>query len=104
MNVQLQQILTRLKKPSVILSLVSQIASILMVAGIPVDKGFLVTVSAMICSALVTLGVLSNPDSTKSGYGDDFLTCSNSGEVERHVLVNGQMVCVNCGAIRQPEQ
>lgn len=54
-------------------------------------------------STLVTLGIFSNPDTKKKGVSDDILTCSNSKQPEPHVLVNGQMVRRECGAVYQPE-
>lgn len=100
---QLKLTLSRLKKPSVIISLVSQIAPILILLGFNIDEHALMTVTYALCSILVTLGILSNPDTNQKGYSDDLLTCSNDGLLSPHVMVNGQMVCKNCGAVYQPQ-
>lgn len=100
--VQIQQIIKRLKKPSVLLSLVSQIASLCILFGFNVNENMVMSVTTIVCSVLVTLGIMSNPDTKKNGYGDDVLTCSTSGDKEVHVNVNGQMVCANCGAVYVP--
>lgn len=102
MSEQGKSILQRLRKPSVVLSIASQVAAILVVFGLQIDRDAFMTVVVLGCSILTTLGVLSNPDSTKRGYGDDILTCSKSGRKERHALINGEYVCVNCGAIYDP--
>lgn len=103
MKEQLMQMLHRLKKPSVLLSIVSQVVAVLLMLGFDVNEGMVMSVAVGISSVLVTLGILSNPDAHKSGYGDDILTCSASGNLEPHVMVNGQMVCANCGAVYNPD-
>ncbi len=102
MKDQLVAYMGRLRKPSTLLSLVSQVVSILLLLGIHINQSAVMAVAAAVCSLMVTLGILSNPDTAKNGYGDDILTCSVSGKKEKHVLVNGQMVCQNCGTVYQP--
>ena len=95
----LKIILYRLQKPSTILSLVSQVLSILIILGVHINTAAVTTIAALGCSALVTLGVLSNPDTVNKGYGDDILECSEEGVRTQHVEVNGQMLCKECGAV-----
>lgn len=104
MNQQLKQFLKRLRKPSVIMSVVSQIITALLLLGFDVDKSLVMAIATIGCSILVTLGILSNPDSTKKGYTDNMLTCSNSGKKEKHIMINGQMVCTECGAVYDPSK
>lgn len=103
MKQQLLYIVSRLKRPKVLISIVSQIVTLLILFGFQVDENLILTATAIICSILAAMGVMTNPDTQTQGYGDDFLTCSKSGEVEPHVMVNGQMVCKNCGAVYQGE-
>lgn len=103
MNTQWKLIVSRLKKPSVILSLVSQIASVPIVFGLNVDKNIIITVAAILCNVLVTLGILSNPDTETKGYGDDVFVCTGCGQEQPHVIVNGQLVCKNCGTVYNGE-
>lgn len=70
MKQQLSQFAIRLRKPSIILSLVSQIITILLLLGFDIDKNLIMSVATIICSILVALGILSNSDSTKKGSGD----------------------------------
>jgi uncharacterized membrane protein len=102
MKVQLKQFALRLRKPSTLLSLISQAVSILLLLGVHLDQTVIMGVAAAVCSILVTLGVLSNPDTAKKGYGDDMYPCSSTGELEKHVPVNGQMVCEKCGSVYTP--
>jgi uncharacterized membrane protein len=102
MKVQLMHFANRLRKPSTIISLISQVVSILLLLGVHVDQSAVMGVAAAACSVMVTLGVLNNPDSEKKGFGDDILTCSSSGLPEKHVMVNGQMVCQKCGSVYVP--
>lgn len=98
MREQLLQTLNRLKRPSVLLSIVSQVVTLLLLFGFDVNENLVMSVAAAGCSLLVTLGILSNPDTRKGSYGDDMLPCSRTGRLERHVLVNGKFVCAQCGA------
>ncbi|MDR1705155.1 MAG: hypothetical protein LBS19_10810 [Clostridiales bacterium] len=104
MKQQLMLFVTRLKKPSTLISLISQVVSILLLLGVHVDQNAIMSVAAAGCSVLVTMGVLSNPDTKKKGYGDDLLTCSKEGKLCKHVMVNGQMVCEDCGAVYTPPE
>ena len=98
MKEQLTQMFLRLKKPSVVLSIVSQVVAILLMLGLKVNESTIMAVATGGCSILATMGILSNPDASKSGYGDDLLICSKSGQLERHGMVNGPMGCGNWGA------
>lgn len=102
MNPQLQLIIKRLKNPSVILSLVSQVITILLLIGVKINENTVMTVATAACSIFITLGIISNPDSTKVGYGDDILPCALTGENQQHVQINGKMVCVTSGAVYNP--
>ncbi len=99
---QLKNFVTRLRKPSILIGLVSQVISVLILVGVRVDQTAVMGVVTAITSILVTMGVLSNPDTKKKGFGDDIYPCSLTGELEQHVLVNGQLVCQKCGAVYDP--
>jgi uncharacterized membrane protein len=99
LKVTLKQFVKRLSKPSSILSLLSQVLSVLLLLGVHIDQTKIMGIGAAVCSVLVALGILSNPDTKNKGYGDDLYPCSNTGELEKHVVVNGQLVCETCGAV-----
>lgn len=94
---QLKIILTRLRNPAVITSLVSEGIAILLLLNVDIDVNMVAGVLATLTSMLVVLGVLSNPDTKKKGYGDDIAICSGCGEETQHVLVGGELVCKDCG-------
>lgn len=94
---QIKIILQRLKNPSVIMSIVSQIITILVLLNVNVDKQAVTGVVTAICTILVLLGILSNPDTNTKGYGDDMIQCDHCNKLTKHVLVNGKMVCSECG-------
>lgn len=100
----LEAILNRLRKPSVVLSLTSQIITILLILRINVDKNMVVGVVTIACSILVTLGIMSDPTTKNKWYLDDVRTCSNCKEKTAHTLVNGKMVCKGCGAVNDDEE
>jgi uncharacterized membrane protein len=102
MKVQITQFCKRLNKPSTIISVVSQVVSTLLLLGVHVDQSMVMGVAAAGCSIMVTMGILNNPDTQKKGFGDDLLICSSSGKLEKHVMVNGQMVCEVCGSVYVP--
>ena len=96
---QFKVILERLKNPSVILSIVSQIAGIAVMINPNVKADVITGVAMSICSILVLLGILSNPNTKNKGFGDDILMCSKCGKPSVHIEVAGQMVCQECGAV-----
>lgn len=98
MKEQMKLMLGRLRKPSVLLSVVSNVISISLLLGANIDENMIMQVAVIGCSILVMLGVMNNPDTEKSGFGDDLLLCANSGRLEPHVRINGKMVCKKCGA------
>ena len=98
--VQLKLILLRLKNPSVILSIISQVTALLLLFHIKLDESIVIGVATAVCSILTTLGILSNPSSKNKGYGDDIYVCKNCGRKSVHVFVKGQMVCCDCGCVK----
>ncbi len=91
------RILARLKKPSVIVSIISEIIAILMIFNVQVDVSAMESTLAAATSIFVTLGILSNPTTLNNGYKDDIRLCKNCGKMKRHVLVGGQLLCEDCG-------
>lgn len=96
--VQLQLILKRLRKPSVIASLTSQILTLFILFGVNVDATLITSIVATFTSIFVMLGIFSNPDAQKKGYRDDIMTCTNCNQISQHVKAGDNMVCTNCGA------
>ncbi|NLD19000.1 MAG: hypothetical protein GX663_01955 [Clostridiales bacterium] len=94
---QIHVIFERLKKPSVLISIASQIATILVLFNIHVDMDIVSTVITGLFSILVLLGIISDPTTQTKRYGDDLLECSNCHKLIRHVMVNGKMLCTECG-------
>lgn len=94
---QLKIIQERLKKPSVIISLISQVGGIILLISHNSDINLITKIIIAVCSILVTLGILSNPDSRKAFYGDDICNCKNCHKPSAHVIVNGILVCRECG-------
>lgn len=94
---QLRIIQARLKKPSVIISLISQIGGIILLISHNGDINLITKVIIAISSILVTLGIVSNPDSHNAFYGDDICICTECHKPCAHVEVNGTLVCCECG-------
>lgn len=101
---QIKSFILRLKNPSVILSILSQIIALLLLFGFKINENIIMSVAAIACSILTTLGILSNPDTKNKGYGDDIITCSECGKSCVHCNVNGQMICSNCGTVCTSKQ
>ena len=97
LGIDLVNLIKRLRKPSTIISLVSHMTTIFLFVGISVDIDVITGVTATICSALITLGILNNPDTVENGYGDDLLYCRACGRKAIHLNINGRMVCKDCG-------
>lgn len=94
---QLQLIKFRLKKPSILLSLISQIVTLLYIFKIDIDTELITSVITCITSILIILGIISNPDSKQKSYVDDFAVCCNCNKVTQHVAIGDAMFCKNCG-------
>lgn len=101
---QLKVIAKRLKRPSVIISIVSQVILLLILLHVEIDHDLAMAVTATISSILVTLGILSNPDSNNKGYGDDLLLCKDCKSTDTHVQIGDKMVCTKCGAVRDSQK
>lgn len=95
--VQLRLILKRIRKPSVIASLTSQIIALLVLFEVQIDTAFISNFVTVITSIMIILGIFSNPDSQQKGYGDDIRTCSKCKQLTQHVKIGDNMICVNCG-------
>lgn len=94
---QIKLLLARLKKPSVLISLTSQVAAILVLLGSTVDVTAVTAIATAVCSLLATLGILSDPTAQNKGFGDDLGYCENCGALAPCVMVAGQLVCRHCG-------
>lgn len=92
-------ILERLKHPSVVLSIVSQVVAILLLLNVNVDQTIVTGVVTAICSILVFMGIMSNPTTKNKWYGDDTLYCENCQKDSPHIPVGNSMVCTTCGAV-----
>ena len=90
-------ILQRLKKPQVIMSILSQIVIILTLVNVKVDIDIVTGISTSVCSILVLLGVLSNPDDSTWGYCDEVQVCPQCKEMTCHVRIKDELICRSCG-------
>ncbi|MEG1239982.1 MAG: phage holin, partial [Oscillospiraceae bacterium] len=66
---QLKTMLLRLKSPTVLLSIVSQVVTLLVLFKVQVDMTLVGGAVTAISSILVLLGILSDPTTEKRGYG-----------------------------------
>ena len=83
--------------------MLSQVVSILLLLDVNINENLIVSIATIVCSILVALGILSNPDTENKGYGEDYLYCFTDGKNTCHVKINGQMVCKKCGTIYNPK-
>lgn len=99
MKNQLMVTLKRLKNPTVFLSVLSQIISIMALLNISINVDLVTGTAVSVCSILVTLGIMSNPTTKNKGYGDDMEFCENCNEKTEHFAVGDQLICRHCGTI-----
>jgi len=64
MNTNIRKILSRLKNPTMILSIASNLISLGLLLGYKLNEGLIMSAVTILCSIMVTLGILSNPDET----------------------------------------
>ena len=96
---QINVILERLKNPSVVLSIAAQIVTLLMLFRINANINIIMGVITTGCSILTLLGIISNHSSQKKWYRDDIYICTKCHKKSVHVMVNGKMVCSECGSV-----
>ena len=94
---QLKEILKRLKNPSTVLSLVSEIIVILILFKVNVNVDIVTGVVTACCSILVLLGIMSNPTTSNKGYADDIFYCKNCKENTCHTVIDNNLYCCKCG-------
>lgn len=101
---QLKIILKRLKNPSVLISIASQIVSMLVLLNVDIDAQLVMGIIAGLSSILVALGIISNPDTKKKSFGDDLLFCEHCGKISQHTVVAGKLICKECGHVYSSEK
>lgn len=94
--IQLKTYLNRLKNPTVVISIVSEIILVLTMLNINVDKQAINVVVTGISTILVTLGIMSNPDTVNKTYSDDIMYCENCQKDTVHAKVSDDMICLDC--------
>lgn len=94
---QLGYIIQRLKKPSVLISISSQIATLLLVANINIDEVIIIEVISVICTLLTFFGIVSNPDTDNKGFGDDIAFCDKCNKNSKYIRIGNQVICTECG-------
>lgn len=93
---QIKTFLARLKNPTVILSIVSEIILVLATLNINVDEQSINVVVTGVLAILVTLGIMSNPDTANKTYSDDILFCEQCNKDTVHAKIANDMVCLDC--------
>lgn len=97
---RMKQILQKLKNPAVLFSVLSQIVAILILVGVNINEDTAMTFIGIGMSILATLGIIGqNQNKQKPPELElDYLPCANTGDQECHIMIDGQMTCVKCGA------
>ena len=93
---QITVFLKRLKNPTVVLSIISQIVILLSALNVEVDTETVNVIVTGVLSILVTLGIMSNPDTVKKTYTDDIQYCKTCNKKTVHSKVAGKMICIDC--------
>ena len=93
---QLKEFLKRLKNPSTVLSLVSEIIVILILFKVNVNVDIVTGVVTACCSILVLLGIMSNPTTSNKGYADDIFYCKNCKENTYYTTIGSNLYCCKC--------
>jgi len=63
-------VLTRLKNPTVVLSITSNFITLGLLLGYKLNESLILSVVTILCSTFVTLGIMSNPDKPSSDEKD----------------------------------
>lgn len=101
---RVKQILKRLRRPSVLFSITSQMITVLVLLKIDVDTTMISGIVTAILSIFVLLGIISDPTTQKNGYSDDWAVCPGCKNLTRHVVANGKRICAECGTLLEPSE
>lgn len=96
---QIKLFAKRLKNPTVVLSILSQVFMIFSLLNVSVDENMITGVITASLSILVTLGIMSNPDTATKTYGDDFMYCETCNKRTHHVVVGDKILCEECNQV-----
>ena len=91
--------LRNLKNPKTLLTVATQIVAMLILVGVQMDEEIVLTAIGMMVGLLSTLGVIHKTEASDLGICVKRMTCSRSGRQTIHLLIGGQMVCKECGAV-----
>ena len=94
---QIKILMKRILNPTVFTSIISQIVILLTMFNINVDTQQVSIAVTAITTILITLGIMSNPDTKNKTFLDDIVFCKNCNKKSPHVLIKGDMVCKDCG-------
>lgn len=94
---QLDIIIKRLKKPKILISILAQVATILVIFDIGQEMGLISKALTVVCSLFTLLGIVTDPDTTANGYKDHIYLCDNCNKNTHHIIVNNTLVCKHCG-------
>ncbi|MDY3929395.1 MAG: hypothetical protein SOZ34_08560 [Clostridia bacterium] len=92
----LKLIWNRLKKPHVLLGILSQIIIILKAFDVSIDTDMLSIITTAICSILVLMGIIGDPDDS-SGFCSEIKQCEKCGQTSCHIKIGDFLICRNCG-------
>ena len=93
----LKLIWNRLKKPHVLLGVLSQLIILLKVFDIKINTESLSVAVTAICSILVLMGIIADPDNSTNGLCNEIQKCENCGQTTCHLKVDNTLICKNCG-------
>ena len=97
MKKQLGHILMRLRNPVVVLSIASNLLAFFILIGYKIDESLVMSGVTIVCSILVTLGIMCNP--TPKGYGNGIIDCATCKEKTLHTQVKNSLLCTECGGL-----
>ena len=69
----------------------------LLLFNIEIDMDIITGIITGLFSILAVLGIVTDPDSKSKAYKDDLILCSGCHKKTKHILINGDMICVACG-------
>lgn len=104
---RVKAILQKIKNPSVLLSMLSQIIAVLLLLEVDVNISLVTGLVTAVCSILSLLGLWRFPFSKQKGTDsptDLPLPCDNCGSNTPHTLINGYMTCSKCGRIHSDDR
>ena len=92
----INKILEKIKKPTILLAVVSEVVTILMLFDLKVDQNLVMTAVTSLSSILIMVGIMSDPYKKNDNNEHVLAYCPHCDKTTWHIMVDGKEICREC--------